>query len=104
MIIKDKSINEFFLTYVRDFNGGRYTEQMLERASNFHLLQDALFVDKSINETLIFEFYVSYSATQSISYQLRYKYTYTPKVYDDILNLMELTDFHIDVIKEVSNV
>lgn len=103
MIIKDKSINEFFLTYVRDFNGDRYTEQMLERASSFHLLQDALFVDKSINEPLVFEFYVSYSATQSISYQLRYKYTYTPKVYDDILNLMELTDFHIDVIKEVSN-
>lgn len=103
MIIKEKSIKEFFLTHVRDFNGGIYTEQVLDRLSNFNLLQDILFVDKSINETLIFEFYVSYSATQSISYQLRYKYTYTPKVYDYILNLMELTDFHIDVIKEVSN-
>lgn len=103
MIIKEKSIKEFFLTHVRDFNGDIYTEQVLDRLSNFNLLQDILFVDKSINETLIFEFYVSYSATQSISYQLRYKYTYTPKVYDDILNLMELTDFHIDVIKEVSN-
>lgn len=103
MIIKDKSLFEFFVQHCFNEEGKKYAIECsrenlyLSRPRDF--LKDTILVDKTINGDVEFELSDKNGYLPS-GYTIKYKYKYNSSSYDDIMNELRLTDFSAILIKE----
>lgn len=104
MVIKDKSVFEFFVQHCFNEEGKKYaiierTHERLYSTSPSNLLKNTILVDKTINGEVEFEL-SDKNGYLPIGYTIKYKYKYNSSSYDDIMNKLKLIDFTAILIKE----
>ncbi len=99
MIVKEKSIIEFFRKHVIGFEELKQDQHY----NPYYLMRDQLFVrglNSSVDKSDVFKFQIIDFAKNSQS-KLTNIYTYNLYPYDDVCHVLELVDFSTEV-SEVS--
>lgn len=106
MVIKDKSLFEFFVQHCFNEEGKKYaierSREPLHLSHPREFLKDTILVDKTINGEVEFELSDKNGYLPN-GYTIKYKYKYNSSSYDDIMNELKLTDFTAILIKENNN-